>query len=251
MKILEAKGVSKAYFLENERRCVVAVQGLDLELFDKECLAIVGASGCGKSTLLRLFAGFESASAGALLHRGVAIENPHMSRALIPQDSGLFEWLSVEENVMLPLHVKKLSEREKRDKVYRCMQKTGIEHFAKAYPRELSGGMRQRAALSRALAMESDVLLLDEPFSALDEASRESMDVMVSDFLHVNNMTAILVTHSIREALLLADRVIVMGGESGRILDVIIPSTPKRERHIYQEIEQLYRHILLRLGART
>ena len=249
MSILSAKGLSKAYFLENERRCVVALQKLDVEVFEKECLAIVGPSGCGKSTLLRLFAGFEHKSAGELLHHGHSIEKPDASRALIPQDSGLFGWLSIEENVMLPLHVKGISLAEKREKAYACMKKTGIEHFAKAYPRELSGGMRQRAALARALAMEPDVLLLDEPFSALDEASRESMDTMMQAFLHENRITAVLVTHSIREALLLADRVVVMAGEPGRIIKVIIPITPKAERAEATEIERMHREILGLLNA--
>ena len=250
MSILSAKGLSKAYFLENERRCVVALQKLDVEVFEKECLAIVGPSGCGKSTLLRLFAGFEHKSAGELLHHGHSIEKPDASRALIPQDSGLFGWLSIEENVMLPLHVKGISLAEKREKAYACMKKTGIEHFAKAYPRELSGGMRQRAALARALAMEPDVLLLDEPFSALDEASRESMDTMMQAFLHENRITAVLVTHSIREALLLADRIVVMAGEPGRILVIITPSIPKNKRYDSHEIEQLYYDIVISLKNR-
>jgi ABC-type nitrate/sulfonate/bicarbonate transport system ATPase subunit len=248
MSILSAKGVSKAYFLENERRCVVALQKLNLEVFEKECLAIVGPSGCGKSTLLRLFAGFEHKSAGELLHHGHSIEKPDASRALIPQDSGLFGWLSIEENVMLPLHVKGISLAEKREKAYACMKKTGIEHFAKAYPRELSGGMRQRAALARALAMEPDVLLLDEPFSALDEASRESMDTMMQAFLHENRITAVLVTHSIREALLLADRVVVMAGEPGRILEIITLQTPRMKRVNTKETSECYEHILALLS---
>lgn len=248
MSILSVKGVSKAYFLENERRCVEALQKLDLEVFERECLAIVGPSGCGKSTLLRLFAGFEHKSAGELLHHGHSIEKPDASRALIPQDSGLFGWLSIEENVMLPLHVKGISLAEKREKAYACMKKTGIEHFAKAYPRELSGGMRQRAALARALAMEPDVLLLDEPFSALDEASRESMDTMMQAFLHENRITAVLVTHSIREALLLADRVVVMAGEPGRILEIITLQTPRMKRVNTKETSEWYEHILTLLS---
>lgn len=244
MSVLCAKELSKAYFLENEHRCVLALHKLDLAVLEKECLAIVGPSGCGKSTLLRLLAGFERPSAGEVLHRGVPIQSPHASLALIPQDSGLFGWLSIEENVMLPLHVKRLSYAQKREKAYACMQKTGIEHFAKAYPRELSGGMRQRAALARALAMGSDVLLLDEPFSALDEASRENMDAMMVAFLAHNQMTSVLVTHSIREALLLADRVVVMAGQPGRILNTFTPKTPKIKRSDSTEIATLHQEML-------
>jgi len=241
---LEAKGLSKAYFLSHEKHCVVALQTIDFSLHVNEFVSIVGPSGCGKSTLLRLFAGFETKSSGTVLHRGLSIEAPHHTRSFIPQDSGLFEWLNIEENVMLPLHYMLLSKREKEEKVYRCMQKTGILSFAKAYPRELSGGMKQRAALSRALAMESQVILMDEPFSALDEVSREGMDEMMGSFFSENRISALLVTHSIREALLLSDRVVVMRGQPGRIFTTLAPTTPKKERSCSLEIETLHQEIL-------
>ena len=244
---LEAKGLSKAYFLAHENRCVVAVQKLDLLLKRGEFISIIGASGCGKSTLLRLFAGFETKSSGVLLHRGETISQPHHSRSFIPQDSGLFAWLSIEENVMLPLHHTSLSLQQKREKAYWCMEKTGIVSFAKAYPRELSGGMKQRAALSRALAMESQLILMDEPFSALDEVSREIMDEAMQHFFNEHRISVVLVTHSIREALLLSDRVLIMQGRPGRITHNITPQTPKEKRYGSAEIEALYEHIIEQL----
>lgn len=244
---LEAKGLSKAYFLSQENRCVVAAQKFDFTLHVGEFVSIIGPSGCGKSTLLRLFAGFETKNSGVLLHREKEITSPHHSRSFIPQDSGFFAWMSIEENIMLPLHHTTLSTAQKREKALWCMEKTGIASFAKAYPRELSGGMKQRAALSRALAMGSQLILMDEPFSALDEVSREIMDEDMRQFFSENRMSVVLVTHSIREALLLSDRVVVMHGQPGRIVDIIEPITPKDERHRSVEIETLYEQILQRL----
>ncbi len=246
---LEAKSISKAYFLAHENRCIVAVQKLDFTLHVGEFVSIVGPSGCGKSTLLRLFAGFETPNSGGVFHRGDAVLSPHHSRSFIPQDSGLFAWLSIEENVMLPLHCSTLSYDQKREKALLCMEKTGIASFAKAYPRELSGGMKQRAALSRALAMESQLILMDEPFSALDEVSREVIDEAMQHFFSENRMSVVLVTHSIREALLLSDRVVIMQGLPGRISDVIVPKTPKEKRHKSAEIETLYEQIVERLKS--
>ena len=244
---LLAEGLSKAYFLAHENRCVVAVQKIDLTLHVGECLSIVGESGCGKSTLLRLFAGFETPNSGRVLHRGETVVAPHHSRSFIPQDSGLFAWLSIEENVMLPLHSTALSKSQKRVKAQECMEKTGIASFAKAYPREISGGMKQRAALARALAMESKLILMDEPFSALDEVGREMMDEAMQRFFSENRISAVLVTHSLREALLLGDRVVLMHGRAGRILEVVTPQTPKEQRNASLEIEHLYETILARL----
>jgi len=127
------------------------------------------------------------------------------------------------------------------------MEKTGISSFAKAYPRELSGGMKQRAALSRALAMESQLILMDEPFSALDEVSREMMDEEMQRFFSKNRISVVLVTHSIREALLLSDRVVIMQGQPGRIIDVVSPQTPKDKRCRSVEIEMLYEQTIERL----
>lgn len=244
---LLAEGLSKAYFLAHENRCVVAVQKIDFTLHVGECVSIVGESGCGKSTLLRLFAGFETPNSGRVLHRGEAVVAPHHSRSFIPQDSGLFAWLSIEENVILPLHRTALSKSQKREKAQECMEKTGIASFAKAYPREISGGMKQRAALARALAMESKLILMDEPFSALDEVGREMMDEAMQRFFSENHISAVLVTHSLREALLLGDRVVLMHGRPGRILEVVTPQTPKEQRNASLEIEHLYETILGRL----
>lgn len=241
---LEAKELSKAYFLSHKNSCIVALQKIDFSLHVNEFVSIVGPSGCGKSTLLRLLAGFESKSSGEVFHRGRSIDAPHHTRSFIPQDSGLFEWMSIEENMLLALHHTPLSVLQKKEKAQMCMEKTGIALFAKAYPRELSGGMKQRAALSRALAMESHVILMDEPFSALDEVSREAMDEMMSAFFSKNAMSTVLVTHSIREALLLSDRVVVMAGQPGRILKTFTPKTPKTQRHHSPEIEALHQTIL-------
>lgn len=241
---LEAKELSKAYFLSHKNSCIVALQKIDFSLHVNEFVSIVGPSGCGKSTLLRLLAGFESKSSGEVLHRGSSIDAPCHTRSFIPQDSGLFEWLSIEENILLALHHTPLSTLQKKEKAQMCMEKTGIALFAKAYPRELSGGMKQRAALSRALAMESDVILMDEPFSALDEASREAMDEVMASFFSKNAISTVLVTHSIREALLLSDRVVVMAGQPGRILKTFTPKTPKINRYDSAEIETLHQTIL-------
>jgi len=240
----ELQGLSKAYNLPQEQRCVVALQRIDFSMEVGEFVSIVGPSGCGKSTLLRLLAGFEQKSDGVVLHRGVPVDGPSHRRSFIPQDSGLFPWLSIEENVMLPLHVKSFSSPQKREKAYACMERAGIASFAKAYPWQLSGGMKQRAALARAVAMESHVVLMDEPFSALDEASREAMDEAMLGFFRENNMSVVMVTHAIREALLLSDRVVVMASQPGRIFSTLTPPLPKASRYHALEISTLHEAIL-------
>ena len=236
MRLLSAKNLSKAYYLQKDESCILALSNINFEVQKGEFISIVGPSGCGKSTLLKLIAGFEQKSSGELLFEDKEIKTPHGKRSYIPQDSGLFPWLNVEENVKLAINKKD----DKEKKALECLEKVGLAKFAKAYIDELSGGMKQRVALARALAMESKLILLDEPFSALDEVSREKIDRELLEFFAQNEMSTILVTHSIKEAIILSDRIFVMDTNPGHIIKMI--SVKKEKDSTYKE--SLYEEIL-------
>ncbi|MBE0490628.1 MAG: ABC transporter ATP-binding protein [Sulfurospirillum sp.] len=241
MRLLSAKNLSKTYYLQKDNICILALSNVNFEIQKGEFISIVGPSGCGKSTLLKLIAGFEQKSSGVLLFDDKEIKIPHSERNYIPQDSGLFRWLNVLENVKLAINKKE----DKQKNAFECLDKIGLKKFAKAYIDELSGGMKQRVALARALAMESKLILLDEPFSALDEVSREKIDNELLKFFAQNEMTTILVTHSIKEAIILSDRIFVMDANPGHILKTLQVKKEKNSSYkeeLYEEILSLFKN---------
>jgi len=194
---------------------VTALSGIDVALDRGEILGIVGTSGSGKSTLLRLVAGLDRPSQGAILLDGVAVTGPRPELGLIFQEPRLMPWLTVQENVEFALPDRPAPER--RDRAEAVLKRVGLEGFAKALPRELSGGMAQRAAIARALVARPEVLLLDEPFSALDAFTRMDLQDHLLDIWHHERPTLLFVTHDIEEALVLSDRVLVLRARPGRI----------------------------------
>ncbi|HEX7276562.1 MAG TPA: ABC transporter ATP-binding protein [Acidimicrobiales bacterium] len=189
-----------------------ALEGVDLAIGEGEFVCILGGSGCGKSTLLRVVAGFEEATAGQVAVRGKPVTGPGPDRGVVFQDYGLFPWLSVADNIAFGLRRRKVAKPQVEAAVKRFTALVGLERFASRYPSQLSGGMQQRVAIARVLANDPAVLLMDEPFGALDSLTREAMQHEIQQIADELGTTVVFVTHSVEEAVYLADRVVVMGG---------------------------------------
>ena len=207
-----------------------ALGQLSLSVAEGEVLAVIGASGCGKSTLLRLVAGLEAPSEGRIGLDGVPLTGPSPRVGVVFQEPRLMPWLKVKDNVAFGLP-RRLSAAERERRAAAEIERVGLAGFADALPKTLSGGMAQRAALARALVTRPAVLLLDEPFSALDALTRQSLQAELVGLWQRDRPTLILVTHDLDEALFLADRVVVLGGQPGRIrLDLTVPLPRPRPR---------------------
>jgi len=196
---------------------LLALDGISLDVAPGEFVALVGPSGCGKSTLLRMIDGLSSSSGGTIEVGGKRVTRPGPDRAFIFQGDALFPWRTVEANVRIGLELRRVKKREADRVVTQFLEMVGLLDFRKRYPHELSGGMRQRVNLVRALVVDPQVLLMDEPFSALDAQTRELMQSEVTRLWAATKKTVLFVTHSIEEAVFLADRVLVMSSRPGRI----------------------------------
>jgi len=199
---------------------------IDLTVQKGEFVSILGPSGCGKSTLLSIVAGLTAPTSGKVLVNGKEIKGPGSDRGVVFQQAALFPWLTVEENVMFPLK-KKMPKEEAKKKAYEYLAMVQLSQYAKHSPHELSGGMQQRVSIARALAMDPEVLLMDEPFGALDEQTRSRLHEVLEKIWIDTKKTILFVTHSIQESLKLSDRIIVMGTRPGRIIDEIEVSFPR------------------------
>jgi NitT/TauT family transport system ATP-binding protein len=204
-----------------------ALSPLDLDVRDGEFIAIVGPSGCGKSTLLRLVAGLLPATSGRLAIDGQAIDGPVTALGIVFQQPILLEWRTALQNVLFQVEMRGERPRPWRDRAMALLDQVGLGDFAEAYPHALSGGMRQRVAIARALLHEPDLLLMDEPFGALDALTREQMRLDLEALWMRRRMTVLFVTHSVDEAVLLADRVVVMSPRPGRIEQVLDIGLPR------------------------
>ncbi|HEX9124629.1 MAG TPA: ABC transporter ATP-binding protein [Actinomycetota bacterium] len=211
---LSAGGVSKSF--RNARGGTVsALVEIDLEVRQGEFVCLIGPSGCGKSTLLNLFAGLEAPDAGDLRIDGEPITRPGPDRAVLFQDPALFPWMSVLSNVEFALEMIGVAKAEREERAMQWLRRVHLGHSANAQPHELSGGMRQRAALARALACQPEVLLADEPFAALDAQTREILQRELQEVWSETRNTFVFVTHNVREAVFLADRVVLMSAPPG------------------------------------
>jgi NitT/TauT family transport system ATP-binding protein len=213
---LEAISLHKT-FLDPNRAAMSALEGLSLAVAEGEFLAIVGPSGCGKSTLLRLLSGLERPLAGQVLLRGQPLTRPRREIGFVFQKANLMPWRTVLRNISLPLEVNHTPLAEALERARALVALVELNGFADAYPNQLSGGMQQRVALARALIHEPSVLLLDEPFGSLDALTRERMNWELLRLWDLRRTTVVMVTHSINEALFLADRVLVMSPRPGRV----------------------------------
>ena len=215
MGFLEISGLNYSY--HNKAVETKALSGIDLNVRKGEFLAIVGPSGCGKSTLLNLIAGLLEPQEGSITIEGASVSDSRNKIGYMLQKDHLLEWRTTEENIRLGLEINKLQTREKQELMEHLLKQYGMYEFRKVKPKELSGGMRQRAALIRTLVMEPELLLLDEPFSALDYQTRLSVTDDIYEILKKEGKTAILITHDIAEAISMSERIIVLTKRPGRI----------------------------------
>ncbi len=194
-----------------------ALQPIDLTIGDNDFVTILGPSGCGKSTLLRMVAGLDTPTEGGILLDGLPVTRPGPERGMVFQSYTLFPWLTIAENVAFGLREKGVPLRERMDIVAQWLDRVGLTSFANHYPKQLSGGMQQRTAIARALANDPAILLLDEPFGALDNQTRALMQELLLGIWERERKTVLFVTHDIEEAIFLASRVVVMSARPGRI----------------------------------
>jgi NitT/TauT family transport system ATP-binding protein len=213
--IIQINRVFKQFQLQEQT--IHALSDASLTIAKGEFVCLIGASGCGKSTLLRIMAGFEQPSAGQALMWDKPIEGPDPSRGMVFQDYALFPWLSVRDNIGFGPTSRGLGRGEVKDTVDKFIELVGLQKFATAYPHQLSGGMKQRVAIARVLANDAELVLMDEPFGALDAMTRERLQDELLDIWQRTKLTVVFVTHSIEEAIFLADRVVVMTPGPGRI----------------------------------
>ena len=202
------------------------LDGVDVHVDAGELVTLVGASGCGKSTMLAIIAGLLPPTAGEVLLDGHAVTGPGPDRGLVFQNYTLYPWRTVRENVAFGLELKRLPGAEIRARIDRYLQVMGLETFADALPRQLSGGMKQRAAIARALVNEPEVLLLDEPFGALDAQTRGRMQEFLLDVWRATGTTILLVTHDVEEAVFLSERIYVLSSHPGRVMEEVAVPFP-------------------------
>lgn len=206
---------------------VSALEGIDLEIGEQEFVTVVGRSGCGKSTLLRLIAGLVPVSGGRITIGDRVVDGPRRDVGLMFQQSALMPWRTVMQNIMFPVEILSLDRRAARSKGEELVSLVGLEGFEDRYPWELSGGMQQRVALCRALIHEPRVLLMDEPFAALDALTREELSLELQRIWSDQRTTIVFITHSIPEATILSDRVVVLTPRPGRIARMVEVSVPR------------------------
>lgn len=229
MAIIQAKGLDLTF--QTNDGPVHALKGVDLDIEEGEFVSFIGPSGCGKTTFLRCIAALETPTGGTLTVRGVSPEEARRARSYgyVFQQAGLYPWRTIAGNIRLPLEIMGMSAAEQNKRVERVLELVELSGFAKKFPWQLSGGMQQRASIARALSFDADILLMDEPFGALDEIVRDHLNAELLRLWAATNKTIGFVTHSIPEAVYLSTKIVVMSPRPGRITDVI-ESTLPRER---------------------
>ncbi len=224
---IQARGLSVEYDRTREKTRLVALKDFNLEVYPGEFITIVGPSGCGKSTFLNVLGGLHKPSAGEVLIDGKRVAGPGPDRAMVFQDYGLLPWRTVEKNVEFGLEMRNQLDDRGREQVRRYISLVGLEGFEQSYPRELSGGMRQRVGLARALAIEPRILMMDEPFAAVDLITRELMQEELARIIAATKQTVIFITHSVDEAIHLGDRLVVISGRPGRVKAIHTVNLPR------------------------
>jgi NitT/TauT family transport system ATP-binding protein len=247
LPILDLRGVGKVYELNGQK--IEALRDANLVVKKGEFVCLIGASGCGKSTLLRIVAGFEPPSSGSALMWDKPVGGPAPDRGMVFQDYGLFPWLTVRQNIGFGPSSRGLPRAEVRDTVERFVTMVGLTRFADAYPHQLSGGMKQRVAIARVLANDAEVVLMDEPFGALDAMTRERLQDELLDIWQRTKLTVLFVTHSIEEAIFLADRVVVMEPGPGRIASEHMIALPRPRDVASPEFNEVRRDLSARLHS--
>lgn len=224
---LDLRNVTKVFPGRKGAPPVQALSGVSLQIKRGEFISLLGPSGCGKSTLLSIVAGFQSASSGQILQNGAAITKPDPSRTVVFQDYALFGWMTLQKNVEFGLKAQGISASKRAALARELLGKVRLSGFEDKYPHEVSGGMKQRAAIARALAPDPEILLMDEPFGALDAQTRVLLQEEIARLSTEADKTVLFVTHGIEEAIFLADRVVVMSPRPGRVREEVIVPLPR------------------------
>ena len=213
--LVSIRGVTKWFAVGNDE--IEALAPIDLSIHAGQFVCLIGASGCGKSTLLRIVAGFEEPTTGVVTVGGKKVTGPGSDRGMVFQDYALFPWMTVRDNIAFGPRQRRLGSRESGAIADKYVKLVGLEKFASRYPNQLSGGMKQRVAIARVLANDANILLMDEPFGALDALTREQLQRELLEIWQRTGVTIVFVTHSVEEAVMLSDRILVMSAGPGRI----------------------------------
>ena len=257
MNGIQIQGVTKRY---GGKQGTLALQQLDVDIAPGEFIAVVGPSGCGKSTLMRLIAGLHPVSSGSITVEGKTVNGPVTDLGIVFQSPVLLDWRNTLDNVLFQADIRGLPVKAYRERALALLQQVGLQDFAKSFPHELSGGMRQRASIARALLHDPPLLLMDEPFGALDALTREQMRLDLEQLWLATKKTVVFITHSVDEAVLLADRVLVMGPRPGKVVRELRIDLPrvrgldaKRDRRFFDccaEINEIFfsQGVLRRVG---
>jgi sulfonate transport system ATP-binding protein len=245
--LLTVRGVTKRFAVGDDE--IEALAPVDLTISKGEFVCMIGASGCGKSTLLRIIAGFEEPTTGHVLIDGRSVTGPGSDRGMVFQDYALFPWMTVRQNISFGPRQRHLAREEIDKTTDEFVKMVGLERFAERYPNQLSGGMKQRVAIARVLANNANILLMDEPFGALDALTREQLQHELLQIWKRTGVTTIFVTHSVEEAVLLADRVVVMSAGPGRIESDFRIDLPRPRDVSSPEFNALRRDIARRLTS--
>jgi ABC-type nitrate/sulfonate/bicarbonate transport system ATPase subunit len=230
--VVEVRNISKVY-----AGSVQALDSVSIDFPRGQLTSLLGPSGCGKTTLLKIIAGLLPATSGAVLVDGTPVSGPGPERAFVFQDFALMPWATVLGNVAFGLELRGVGRAEREDTARHYIAEVGLSGFERKYPHELSGGMRQRVGLARALAVKADVLLMDEPFSAVDEQTRRKFQEDLLKLRQVENKTFVFVTHSIEEAVYVSDRIVLLSTGPGRVSQVIVPDIPRGD-----DVDAIRRH---------
>lgn len=251
---LQVHDISKIYPLRGKQKLTV-LEDVNFQIFPREFVCLVGSSGCGKSTLLNIIAGLIPPSTGEVLVDGVSVTGrPGSDRGMVFQGYTLYPWLTVEQNVAFGLQLQKMPKAEQRDRVRYFLDVVGLSGFAKSYPKQLSGGMKQRVAIARALANEPAVLLMDEPFGALDAQTKEQMQQFLLELWEKTHVTVLMITHDVEEAIYLSQRVYVMGVNPGHIqqeISIQLPEHRDLEIKLNPEFVGIKRQIIHALHSKA
>ncbi|MFP4371959.1 MAG: ABC transporter ATP-binding protein [Halanaerobium sp.] len=249
---LELKNIKKSFETEKGRK--TALKDINLRIKENEFLTILGPSGCGKSTLLKLTAGFIKPDSGQILKNGSLIKGAGLDRIMLFQDfEQLFPWQKVIDNVIFAVKAAaknnklQLTEAEIKEKALKYLTEVKLENYQNYYPHQLSGGMKQRVALARTLAAEGEIMLMDEPFGSVDSQTRQELQQLLAQLWQEEDRTIIFVTHDIREAVFLSERIVLMKNEPGEIIELVENILPYPRRYSSREFNQLFQQLQLQL----
>ena len=241
---LELIDISKSYFNISNKEEIKAVENISFKVKEGELVSIIGPSGCGKTTLLRITSGLEQPSTGKILLREKEIERPYGQVGLIFQEYALFPWRTVIDNIDFGLEIKKIPKKKRKEMARFYLQKFNLDGFENEYPKELSGGMKQRVAIARTLINDPDLLLMDEPFGSLDSQTRNSMQEFLLKVWHETKKTILFVSHNIDETVFLSQKVLGLSARPGRIKLVLEIDLPYPRERTSQEFNR-YRKMIL------